>query len=81
MGTDPDLNRAMRKATMEVVKFLVEEKGLTEAKAFSLASIAVDFHAAEVVDYQQLVSAKIPKSLFREHWHGDDEDNDRDDRR
>jgi acetamidase/formamidase len=49
------------------VKFLVEEKGLTEAKAFSLASIAVDFHAAEVVDYQQLVSAKIPKSLFLDH--------------
>ena len=81
MGTDPDLNRAMRIATMEVVKFLVEEKGLTEAKAFSLASIAVDFHAAEVVDYQQLVSAKIPKSLFREHWRGDDEDNDREDDR
>jgi acetamidase/formamidase len=64
MGTDVDLNRAMRKATLAVVKFLVEEKGLTEAKAFSLASIAVDFHAAEVVDYQQLIAAKIPKSLF-----------------
>jgi acetamidase/formamidase len=64
MGTDPDLNRAMLNAMMGVVKFLVEEKGLTEAKAFSLASIAVDFHVAEVVDYHQLVSAKIPKSLF-----------------
>ena len=67
MAADPDLNRAMRKATLQVVKFLVEEKGLTEARAFSLASIAVDFHAAEVVDYQQLVSAKIPKSLFLDH--------------
>ena len=64
MGTDHDLNRAMRIATMEVVKFLVEEKGLTEAKAFSLASIAVDFHAAEVVDGTQLIVGKIPKSLF-----------------
>jgi len=64
MATDTDLNRAMRKATLAVVKFLVTEKGLTEARAFSLASIAVDFHAAEVVDYQQLISAKIPKSLF-----------------
>jgi acetamidase/formamidase len=64
MATDTDLNRAMRKATLAVVKFLVTEKGLTEAKAFSLASIAVDFHGAEVVDYQQLISAKIPKSLF-----------------
>jgi acetamidase/formamidase len=64
MGTDLDLDRAMRKATLEVVKFLVTEKGLTEAKAFSLASIGIDFHAAEVVDTMQLVSAKIPKSLF-----------------
>jgi len=64
MATDTDLNRAMRKATLAVVRFLVTEKGLTEARAFSLASIGVDFHAAEVVDYQQLISAKIPKSLF-----------------
>ena len=64
MGTDLDLDRAMRKATLEVVKFLVAEKGLTEAKAFSLASIAIDFHNAEVVDTMQLVVARIPKSLF-----------------
>jgi acetamidase/formamidase len=77
MATDVDLNRAMRKATLEVVKFLVEEKGLTEAKAFSLASIAVDFHAAEVVDYQQLVSAKIPKSLFLDHPRDDNRHDER----
>jgi acetamidase/formamidase len=77
MGTDVDLNRAMRKATLEVVKFLVEEKGLTEAKAFSLASIAVDFHAAEVVDYQQLVSAKIPKSLFLDQPRDDNRHDER----
>jgi acetamidase/formamidase len=64
MGIDHDLNRAMRLATLEVVKFLVEEKGLTPAKAFSLASIAVDFHAAEVVDGTQLIVGKIPKNLF-----------------
>ena len=77
MGTDPDLNRAMRKATIEVVKFLVEEKGLTEAKAFSLASITVDFHAAEVVDYQQLVSAKS-QGLLHEHSRRDDKDDKKD---
>jgi acetamidase/formamidase len=64
MGIDHDLDRAMRLATLEVVKFLVEVKGLTEAKAFSLASIAVDFHAAEVVDGTQLIVGKIPKDLF-----------------
>lgn len=64
MGIDHDLDRAMRLATLEVIKFLVEEKGLTQAKAFSLASIGVDFHAAEVVDGTQLIVGKIPKELF-----------------
>ena len=64
MGTDLDLDRAMRKAALETIKFLVKEKNLTEARAFSLASIGIDFHAAEVVDTMQLVSARIPKSLF-----------------
>ena len=64
MGIDHDLNRAMRLATLEVVKFLVEKKGLTPARAFSLASIAVDFHAAEVVDGTQLIVGKIAKDLF-----------------
>jgi acetamidase/formamidase len=64
MGIDVDLDRAMRRATTEVVKFLVEEKGLTADKAFSLASIAVDFEVAEAVDLAQLVAGKIPKSLF-----------------
>ena len=64
MGIDLDLNRAMRIATLEVVKFLVEEKGLTQAKALSLASIAVDFRVAEVVDGTQVVTGNIPKSLF-----------------
>lgn len=64
MGIDHDLDRAMRFATLEVVKFLVEEKGLTAARAFSLASIAVDFHAAEVVDGTQIILGKIGKDLF-----------------
>jgi acetamidase/formamidase len=64
MGIDLDLDRAMRLATVEVIKFLVEEKGLTPAQAQSLASIAVDFQVAEAVDLAQLVAGKIPKSLF-----------------
>jgi acetamidase/formamidase len=64
MGIDLDLDRAMRKAVTETVKFLVEEKGLTPAKAFSLSSLAVDFQVAEAVDLTQLVSARVPKSVF-----------------
>jgi acetamidase/formamidase len=64
MGIDTDLDRAMRKAVEEAVNFLVQEKGLTPDRAYSLASLAVDFHVAEAVDLTQLVAAKIPKSLF-----------------
>ena len=64
MGIDLDLDRALQMAVREVVSFLVSEKGLTPAKALSLASIAVDFHVAEVVDLTQVVSGQIPKGLF-----------------
>jgi acetamidase/formamidase len=64
MGIDLDLDRALQKAVDEVVAFLVREKGLTPTKAVSLASIAVDFHVAEAVDFTQLVTGKIPKSIF-----------------
>ena len=64
MGIDLDLDRAVRHATWEVVHFLVEEKGLSPAKALSLASIAVDFRISEVVDLTQVVSGFIPKSVF-----------------
>ena len=64
MGIDLDLDRALQQAVDEVVAFLVAEKGLTPDKAMSLASIAVDFQVAEAVDLTQLVTGKIPKSLF-----------------
>ena len=44
--------------------FLVEEKGLTPAKALSLASIAVDLRVSDVVDLTQVVSGYVPKSVF-----------------
>ena len=66
MGIDLDLDRALRMAVSEVVNFLVEEKGHPPDKAFSLASIAVDFHVAEAVDLTQVVTGWIPKSLFLE---------------
>jgi acetamidase/formamidase len=64
MGIDHDLDRAMVIASREVIKFLVEEKGMTTAKAFSLASTAVDFQVAEVVDGTQVVVGKVAKDLF-----------------
>lgn len=64
MGIDLDLDRAARHATWEVVEFLGREKGLSPAKALSLASIAVDFRVSEVVDLTQVVTGYIPKNIF-----------------
>jgi acetamidase/formamidase len=64
VGIDIDLDRALRKAVVEVVDFLVEEKALTPREAFTLASLAVDFTIAEAVNETQVVAASIPKSLF-----------------
>jgi len=64
MGIDVDLDRSMRLAVAEAVKFLVEEKGLTPARALSLSSVGVDFHVAEAVDGRQVVAGKIAKSMF-----------------
>ena len=64
MGIDVDLDRSMRLAVVEAVKFLVDEKKLTPAKALSLCSLAVDFHVAEAVDGRQVIAGKIPKALF-----------------
>jgi acetamidase/formamidase len=65
MGIDVDLDRAMRLATAEVIAFLTREKGLSPADAYTLASIACDFHVAEAVDLTQVVVGKIPKDVFR----------------
>jgi acetamidase/formamidase len=66
MGIDIDLDRAMRKSVRNTVDFLVAEKGLTPAKALSLASIAVDYRVGEAVDLTQLVAGYIPKQVFNE---------------
>jgi acetamidase/formamidase len=71
MGMDLDLNVAMRNASQETVDFLREKKGLSVADAYSLASIAVDFRIAEVVDAVQMVYGAIPKKIFKsnpEYW-------------
>ena len=64
MGIDLDLDRAMRNAVWEVVRFLEEEHGLSHADALSLASIAVDFRVSEVVDLTQVVTGFVPKAVL-----------------
>jgi acetamidase/formamidase len=64
MGIDVDLDRALRKATENVVDFLVDRYEIRPSEAFSIASVAVDFTISEAVDETQIVTAFVPKSIF-----------------
>jgi acetamidase/formamidase len=64
MGIDHDLGRALKLAVRRTVKWLVDHKRMTEAKAYSFASIAVDYTISEAVDRTQVVTGRIPKDVF-----------------
>ena len=64
-GLSTDLNEAMRIALQEAVDFLQNEKGMSAADAYALASLAVDLGIGEAVDIVNLVYAKIPKHVFK----------------
>lgn len=64
MGIDHDLDRALKLSVANTIDFLVKKKGLTVSKAYSLASVAIDFTISEAVDRTQVVTARIPKSIF-----------------
>src|SRR5262245_26082438 len=71
MGMDLDLDVAMKNAAQETIKYLMETRGLSAADAYSLASIAIDFRIAEVVDAVQVVYGAIPKRIFKtnpDYW-------------
>ncbi|HVS53723.1 MAG TPA: acetamidase/formamidase family protein [Opitutaceae bacterium] len=63
-GLDPDLNKAMKQAIEETLGFLKEKQGLDIFHAYSLSSIAVDYHVTQVVDRVLGVHAMVPKKIF-----------------
>lgn len=66
LGLDPDLDEAMKKATREAIRFLVEEYGIDEALAYAYLSAATDFEVSQVVDRTKGIHSKIRKSDFDE---------------
>jgi acetamidase/formamidase len=64
MGIDLDLNEAFRIAVRNAIDFLHRRAGLTPLDAYSLASIAIDFHVTQFVNQTRGVHAAIPKALF-----------------
>lgn len=50
LGLDSDLDEAARIATSEMVRFLVEKKGLSREDAYILASVGVDLRVTQIVE-------------------------------
>jgi len=71
-GLSTDLNEATRIALQEAIDFLQQEKHMSAADAYALASLAIDLGIGEAVDIVNLVYAKIPKKIFKsnpEFWY------------
>ena len=64
MGLDPDLDKAVNLALVEMIDYLVTERGLSRNDAYILCSAAVDFRVTQVVDGTKGIHAMLPKSLF-----------------
>jgi acetamidase/formamidase len=64
MGLDPDLDEAARRATRDMVNFLVSEKGLSRHDAYILCSVSMDLRVTQLVDGTKGIHAMMPKSIF-----------------
>jgi formamidase len=60
-----DLSLAARNALIEMLNYLVEERGLTREQAYVVMSVAVDLRIGQVVDAPNVaVSAILPLDIF-----------------
>jgi acetamidase/formamidase len=64
MGCDRDLNAATHIAVREMIKYLMEEKKLSQADAYMLCSVAADVNITELVDGNVGVHVLLPKTIF-----------------
>ena len=61
-----DVSLAARNATLNMIDFLVKEKGLTREQAYTVVSVAVDLNIAQLVDIPNLgVTAILNRDIFK----------------
>jgi formamidase len=62
-----DLTLAARSALIEMIDWMVENKGLTREQAYVVSSVAVDLRIGQLVDVPNyIVSAILPLTIFNE---------------
>ena len=63
-GFGDDLDAAMKNASLDMLRLLGDQVGLSRNDAYSLMSVAADFGVTQVVDGTLGVHARIDRSLF-----------------
>ena len=64
MGCDRDLMTATRTAVREMIRYLMDEKKLSQSDAYMLSSMVVDVNITQLVDGNVGVHAMLPKWIF-----------------
>lgn len=64
-GQGTDLDVAMRRAVVNALDFLQDDRGMDRATAYAYLSAAADFAVSQVVDRTVGVHGVIPKAHFR----------------
>jgi acetamidase/formamidase len=65
VGRNVDLNIAMDDASMAMIKYLEEKKGIARLDAYGLASVAMDCRVGDMSGNEKAVHCLVPKSLWR----------------
>jgi acetamidase/formamidase len=64
MGFHETLDEAARRATREMIDYVVTTRGLSRDDAYMLVSVAADLHITQMVDGVKGVHAMLPKAIF-----------------
>ena len=65
VGRDADLNKAMDAASLGMIKYLEEKRGVARLDAYGLASAAMDCRIGDMSGAEKYVHCVMPKSLWR----------------
>jgi acetamidase/formamidase len=64
MGFDEDLDDAVRQALRDMIRWIGELRGLSKEDAYTLCSLAADFHVTQMVNVAKGAHCMLPKSIF-----------------
>jgi acetamidase/formamidase len=65
MGFDEDLDDAVRQALRDMIRWIGELRGLSKEDAYTLCSLAADFHVTQMVNVAKGAHCMLPKSILR----------------